>query len=246
MATDCQAANSTDSNGMPFATGIFEKLNANGYVLIENLFDETEIGALQKECQRLVGEVDVDEHHGKGSVFTTGKQQTIDEYFLQSAQRISFFYEKNAFNDEGKLIVSKEVCLNKIGHALHEHSGPFRRFTFHAKIIALAKQVGLVDPVVVQSMIIFKNPLIGGEVCAHQDASYLHTLPFANPGVIGFWVPLEDATVSVCVGQINVAPINYVHRITDRFCLFTKGREWMLGICAWLAPIRAFAHSMGA
>jgi ectoine hydroxylase-related dioxygenase (phytanoyl-CoA dioxygenase family) len=51
-----------------------------------------------------------------------------------------------------------------------------------------------VDPVVVQSMYIFKNPGIGGEVTAHQDATFLHSQPDLK--VIGLWFALEDATVS--------------------------------------------------
>jgi phytanoyl-CoA hydroxylase len=42
-----------------------------------------------------------------------------------------------------------------------------------------------------QSMLIFKQPRIGGEVNWHQDASFLATEP---QSVIGFWFALEDAT----------------------------------------------------
>jgi len=47
-----------------------------------------------------------------------------------------------------------------------------------------------VDPVLWQSMYIFKQPRIGGEVRWHQDASYLITNP-AN--VTGLWIAMEDA-----------------------------------------------------
>jgi phytanoyl-CoA hydroxylase len=43
-----------------------------------------------------------------------------------------------------------------------------------------------------QSMYIFKQPHIGGEVVCHQDATYLYTEPVS---VTGFWFALQDATI---------------------------------------------------
>jgi len=42
-----------------------------------------------------------------------------------------------------------------------------------------------------QTMYIFKQPGIGGEVRWHQDATYLHTQPSS---VVGLWVAVEDAS----------------------------------------------------
>ena len=55
----------------------------------------------------------------------------------------------------------------------------------------LAKGFGLVDPAIIQSMYIFKNPRVGGEVCPHQDASFLWIEPLKLYGV---WLPVDDAT----------------------------------------------------
>ncbi len=41
-------------------------------------------------------------------------------------------------------------------------------------------------------MYIFKQPLIGGEVGCHQDATFLYTDPMT---VTGFWFAIEDATL---------------------------------------------------
>jgi phytanoyl-CoA hydroxylase len=46
-------------------------------------------------------------------------------------------------------------------------------------------------PLLLQSMLIFKQPEIGGEVALHQDATYLYTEPVS---VLGLWLALEDAT----------------------------------------------------
>jgi phytanoyl-CoA hydroxylase len=53
------------------------------------------------------------------------------------------------------------------------------------------KQFDYKRPVVCQSMYIFKPPFIGGEIRAHQDASYLYADPIE---MVGFWIALEDAT----------------------------------------------------
>ncbi|XP_073170776.1 phytanoyl-CoA dioxygenase domain-containing protein 1 isoform X4 [Lepidochelys kempii] len=56
----------------------------------------------------------------------------------------------------------------------------------------LGRKLGLEKPVVVQSMYIFKQPGIGGEVRPHQDATFLYTEPLAK--VLGLWIALENAT----------------------------------------------------
>jgi hypothetical protein len=50
-------------------------------------------------------------------VFGQG-QHMHSKYFLDSADKVSFFYERNALKD-GKLIVPKNYAFNKIGHSLH-------------------------------------------------------------------------------------------------------------------------------
>jgi hypothetical protein len=43
-------------------------------------------------------------------------QHLINEYFLNSSDKIRFFYEDGAFDADGKLCVAKNCALNKIGH----------------------------------------------------------------------------------------------------------------------------------
>jgi phytanoyl-CoA hydroxylase len=52
--------------------------------------------------------------------------------------------------------------------------------------------VGFDDPRLLQSMYIFKQPSIGGEVTCHQDSTFLYTDPLT---CVGFWFALEDATL---------------------------------------------------
>ena len=50
----------------------------------------------------------------------------------------------------------------------------------------------MADPLLIQSMYIFKQPRIGGEVVCHQDSTFLYTEP---KSCVGLWFALEDATV---------------------------------------------------
>ena len=55
----------------------------------------------------------------------------------------------------------------------------------------MARAIGFTEPLLLQSMYIFKQPRIGGEVVCHQDSTFLHTEPLS---CVGFWLALEDAT----------------------------------------------------
>lgn len=49
-----------------------------------------------------------------------------DNYFLDSASQINFFFEEKAFDEAGKLQQPKELSINKIGHAMHDLDPVFR------------------------------------------------------------------------------------------------------------------------
>lgn len=174
-----------------------KSFNENGYALIENVIPEEWIDELIVEIKRLVNEFDPINKEQNDLIFSPGENQTTTEYFLSSSDKIRYFLEKDAWNPLTKqLTVPKQFSLNKIGHALHWYNPIFRRFTFNQRFQSIAKSIGLIHPVVVQSMIIFKNAQYGSEVPEHQDATYLYTTP--HPKVVGFWIPLEDATVLFC------------------------------------------------
>ncbi len=127
------------------------------------------------------------------SIFSTHEQnRTTDDYFLTSGDKIRFFFEENAFNSDGTLKYEKEKSINKIGHALHDLDPVFERFSRSAKIKDLATAIGMKNPLLLQSMYIFKQPNIGGEVTCHQDSTFLYTDPI---DILGLWFALEDATI---------------------------------------------------
>jgi phytanoyl-CoA hydroxylase len=96
-----------------------------------------------------------------------------------------------AFSDAGDLIKPESQAINKIGHALHLLSPQFVRTTMTLRNRAIARSLGFSDPCVLQSMVICKQPNIGGAVLSHQDSTFLYTDP---PSAVGFWYALEDAT----------------------------------------------------
>ena len=52
-----------------------------------------------------------------------------------------------------------------------------RRFAYNPDLAEVAADIGLADALALQSMYIFKQPRIGGEVGCHQDATFLYTDP---------------------------------------------------------------------
>ena len=51
------------------------------------------------------------------SVFSTRNQTSkTDQYFLDSASSVSFFFEEKAFDQAGQLVKPKHLAVNKIGH----------------------------------------------------------------------------------------------------------------------------------
>ena len=127
------------------------------------------------------------------SIFTTHEQtRTSDEYFLSSGDKVRFFFEENAFRPDGSLRQDKALSINKLGHAMHDLDPVFERFSRTPELAALASELGLTQPLLLQSMYIFKQPHIGGEVNSHQDSTFLYTEP---PTCVGFWFALEDATL---------------------------------------------------
>jgi phytanoyl-CoA hydroxylase len=129
----------------------------------------------------------------EATVFTAdGKpQHTSDDYFLTSGEQIRCFFEKDAFDQHGNLRAEPHLALNKLGHAMHDLDPVFDSFSRTPDLANVAADLGMRDPLLLQSMYIFKQPHIGGEVTCHTDHTYLWTEP---QSVIGFWFAIDDAT----------------------------------------------------
>ncbi len=212
----------------------------NGYLVVPGFKSADEIEQLRHRAEIIVSNFDADRHR---TIFTTEQQlDHVDRYFLESAHNISCFFEAEAFASDGSLRVDKALSINKIGHALHRRDDVFAAFSSDAKIGELARDLGLHEPQIRQSMYIFKQPGIGGAVNWHQDASFFYTDPIT---VTTLWFALEDATIDN--GCLHVMPGGHRGPLRERFRL-VDGKASMdtQDTTPWPAPEQSEALPVAA
>src|SRR2546421_2367381 len=167
-----------------------ERYQREGFLVLEDFVATANCDALRRRAEELVHEFDPREAI---SIFSTSAQNHLrDDYFLKSGDKIRFFFEEDAFLPDGSLKQSKERSINKIGHALHEIDPVFSEFSRTSAIRQLITDLGIEKPLLLQSMYIFKQPRIGGEVTCHQDSTFLYTEP---QDIVGLWFAVEDSTI---------------------------------------------------
>ncbi|KAI6905054.1 phytanoyl-CoA dioxygenase [Hortaea werneckii] len=196
-----------------------EEWDRNGYLLIPDALSQTEVKELLDESNKMLHDFPLEEH--PMTRFSTGENSDHvgDDYFLTSGDKVRFFFEEDAFDNQGNLTKPKNLAINKIGHYLHHLSPLFNKSSINSQNANIARDLGFKDPRVLQSMIICKQPEIGGRVPPHQDSVFLYTNP---PSAVGFWYALEDCTVengclSFAAGSHKRAPIR------DRFVRNEEG-----------------------
>jgi len=162
----------------------------DGFLILRDFVDVAACDRLRTRARELVHEFDPS---GLVSIFSTQEQNRLtDDYFLNSGDKIRFFFEAEAFLPDGTLKQSKELSINKIGHALHDLDPVFSEFSRTAEVAQLIADLEIERPLLLQGMYIFKQPNIGGEITCHQDSTFLYTEP---QQIAGLWFALEDATI---------------------------------------------------
>lgn len=197
-----------------------EAWNRDGFLIISNALTQTQVNELLVECHDMLDDFSLDDH--PMTKFSTGEtsDHVGDHYFLTSGDKVRFFFEEDAVDGDGDLIKPKERSINKIGHYLHRLSPTFGKVSINAQNARIARSLGFKDPRVLQSMVICKQPEIGGRVPPHQDSTFLYTNP---PSAVGFWYALEDCTVEN--GCLSFAPGSHRRApIKDRFVRSADGK----------------------
>ncbi len=178
-----------------------------------------EVAALRHRTHELLAALDP---HAGGGVFSTREPgRSADDWFLDSDCSVRCFFEEEAFDAQGRLTRPLPQAINKIGHALHDLDPVFDAFSHGPALTALAAELGLAQTQVWQSMLICKQPGIGGAVRWHQDATYFFTDPIS---VTTFWFALEDADVDN--GCLWVEPGGHRGPLRERFV--REGRQTRL------------------
>jgi phytanoyl-CoA hydroxylase len=175
--------------GGHLSTEMVDAYHRAGVLILEDFVTSAACEELRARTLELVDSFDPADVRSFFS--TTDQEQLNDRYFIESGDKIRFFLENDAFDENGQLRGSKENSLNKMGHAMHDIDPVFDRFSHTQALAEVTTRLGNKDPGVIQSMYIFKPPRIGGEVVCHQDSTYIYTEP---QSCIGFWFAIEDAT----------------------------------------------------
>ncbi|MCA9682606.1 MAG: phytanoyl-CoA dioxygenase family protein [Myxococcales bacterium] len=176
-----------------------------GFVLIPDFLDREACAALRAAADAIVDRFDL---AAIQTVFDTRAQSHgQDTWFLDSGPEVRPLLEASQLDGKG--------VVNKLGHALHEREPAFRALSNDPRLPALLAELRpAMDPLLLQSMVIFKHPQVGGEVTAHQDATYLVTEPAS---VLGMWFALDDADgdngcLEVLVGGHRLGLRRRMHR----------------------------------
>ncbi len=182
----------------------------DGFLVLPDFVEPAAMASVRARALELVQAFDP---AASGAVFSTEQQQQqVEQYFMESGDKIRCFFEEHALDAHGQLKQAKELSINKIGHALHDLDPVFDAFSRTPQLAQLARQIGMQQPKIWQSMYIFKQPGIGGEVRWHQDATFFDSEPIT---VTTFWFALEDATVNN--GCLWVEPGAHRGPLRERF-----------------------------
>jgi phytanoyl-CoA hydroxylase len=162
----------------------------DGFLVLPGFKPADERATACRRAHEIVAAFEPGAHSSRFS--TRDRRKLADAELLASAEAVHCFFEEEALDDDDRLRMPKERRFDKIDPALHDIDPVFNAFSHGPALAALAAGLGLVQPQVWQSQLIFKQPHIGGEVGWHPDARLFVT---TRQTVTTFWFALEDANL---------------------------------------------------
>ena len=185
----------------------------NGYLVLPNFWSNETVLKLRLKMRTIVNGFDLS---ASRSIFSTSEQsRTTDDWFLTSGREIRYFWEALAFEKDGTTLregLLLENSINKVGHGLHDLDEDFEFVSYERRVGAICRQLGIECPLAVQSMYIFKQAIVGGEVNEHQDGAFLYTEPQT---CLGFWWALDECREDN--GCLYAVPGSHIQGVNRRF-----------------------------
>ena len=187
-----------------------KRYKRDGFLILPDFLTVDICDLLIDEGAKLIINANID---GIKTIFSSKNRRHQNQlYFLESGDKIGFFFEEGAINAKGELQKEKLFAINKIGHALHDLNPIFNSVSRSHKVATLIKELDILNPLLIQSMYICKQPYIGSEVLPHQDSTYLFV---KNNPITGLWFALQDATLKN--GCLWVIPGGHRGPLKSRF-----------------------------
>lgn len=95
-----------------FLSPFIVQYDVNGFAVIENFLTEDEANELREAGLELCKNAPENDR----KVFNTENKSSHlkEKYFLDSSNKIHYFYENGALDQNGNLLVDKSVSLNKV------------------------------------------------------------------------------------------------------------------------------------
>src|SRR4051812_21881569 len=125
-----------------------EQYQQDGFLVIEGFVDRARCDELKAAANRIVADF---EPTGQRTIFTTSEQERVsNNEFLASGSGVWCFFEEEAFDDDGRPRTSKELSINKIGHAMHDLDPTFDKFSYRPDLARDAGDIGLEAAIAVQ------------------------------------------------------------------------------------------------